>query len=215
METRFEKEIDLVLKKLADMGELAARSVEKALESLVEKNANIAREVIEEDKHIDQYMKDIESSCFRILLLDQPVASDFRKVGSALKMITDLERIGDYSVDIAEEVLSFPNEPYIKSLIDLPRMGACASSIVKKAVHSFITGNVDEARSLEKDDDRVDEYYKNIKQELITLMKGDEKNAEQAIIFMMIAKYLERIGDHAVNVGEWVDYSSTGTHLDS
>lgn len=213
METRFEKEIDVVLQKLAEMGELAAKSVEMALTALVKKDKDVAEEVIHDDKNIDLLMKDIESACFRILLLDQPVASDFRKVGSALKMITDLERIGDYSVDIAEEVVSFPNEPYIKALVDLPLMGNCASSMVKKAVNSFISGNVNEARSLEKDDDRVDEYYRNIKKELLSIIKDDEKKAEQSIIFMMIAKYLERIGDHAVNVGEWVDYSSTGTHL--
>lgn len=213
MESRFEREIDVVLQKLAEMGERAASSVEKALSALLEKNKEKAAIVIQEDKRIDQLMKDIEGSCFRILLLDQPVASDFRKVGSALKMITDLERIGDYSVDIAEEVLAFPDEPYIKSLFDLQKMGNCASSIVKKAVHSFLSLDVEEARSLEKDDDRVDEYYASIKQELLSLLRGDNKNAEQSIIFMMIAKYLERIGDHAVNVGEWVDYSSTGTHL--
>ncbi len=213
METRFEREIDVVLQKLAEMGELAAKSVEMALTALVKKDANIALEVIHDDKNIDILMKDIESACFRILLLDQPVASDFRKVGSALKMITDLERIGDYSVDVAEEVVAFPDEPYIKALVDLPLMGNCVSSMVKKAVNSFISGNIEEARSLEKDDDRVDDYYRNIKKELLNLIKDDEKKAEQSIIFMMIAKYLERIGDHAVNVGEWVDYSSTGTHL--
>ncbi len=213
MENRFEREISEVMEKLIEMGKYASFSVEKALRSLVDKDKQLAEEVVEEDKRIDNLMKDIENSCFRILLLDQPVAKDFRKVGSALKMITDLERIGDYSVDIAEEVISFPNEPYIKALIDLPKMGECASSMVEKAVDSFIKGDVEEARSLEKDDDRVDQYYKIIKEDLLRLIKKDERNAEQSIIFMMIAKYLERIGDHAVNVGEWVDYSSTGTHL--
>lgn len=212
MENRFEREIAAVLQKLTEMGELAARSVERALTSLVKRDLSLADEVINGDKDIDALMKDIENSCFRILLLDQPVAHDFRKVGSALKMITDLERIGDYSVDIAEEVLAFPNEPYIKELIDLPLMGNCVSSMVKKAVSSFIDSDVLAARSLEKDDDRVDMYYSNIKKELLGIIKKDDKKAEQSIIFMMIAKYLERIGDHAVNVGEWVDYSSTGTH---
>lgn len=213
METRFEKEIDVVMGKLARMGSLAAKSVENALLALVKKDKDIAQNVIEGDKEIDALMKDIETSCFRILLLDQPVAGDFRKVGSALKMITDIERIGDYSVDIAEEVIAFPNEPYVKAINDLPLMGECAASMVEKAVHSFVNCDVNKARELPKDDDRVDNYYLHIKKELISLIKKDEKNAEQSIILMMIAKYLERIGDHAVNVGEWVDYSSTGSHL--
>ncbi len=215
MENRFEREIAEIKNKLIEMGKLASLSVNKALTALTEKDTKLAQNVIEEDKRIDGLMKDIENGCFRILLLDQPVAKDFRTVGSALKMITDLERIGDYSVDIAEEVISFPDEPYIKALIDLPKMGECVSSMVEKAVSSFIKEDVVEARSLEKDDDRVDDYYERIKKDLLILIKKDESNAEQSIIFMMIAKYLERIGDHAVNVGEWVDYSSTGTHLDS
>lgn len=213
METRFEKEIDSVMAKLARMGSLAAKSVENALLSLTKRDKGIAQGVIEGDKEIDALMKDIETSCFRILLLDQPVAGDFRKVGSALKMITDIERIGDYSVDIAEEVIAFPDEPYVKAIVDLPKMGECAASMVEKAVHSFVKSDVKSARELSNDDDRVDGYYLQIKKELISLIKKDEKNAEQSIILMMIAKYLERIGDHAVNVGEWVDYSSTGSHF--
>lgn len=213
MENRFEREIDVVLQKLLEMGELASKSVQKALKALFNQDKDAAQKVVDDDKNIDLLMKDIESRCFRILLLDQPVAGDFRKVGSALKMITDLERIGDYSVDIAEEVIAFPKEERDYSYFVLPRMGECVGSMVKKAVHSFLMTDIEEARSLGKDDDRVDAYFAEMKKKLIEEIKKDEKGAESAIIFMMIAKYLERIGDHAVNVGEWVDYSLTGTHL--
>ena len=129
-------------------------------------------------------------------------------------MTTDLERIGDYCVDIAEEVLSFPDEPLVPDATKLLAMGNCVSSMVEKALESWEEKDVVLARSLAKDDDRVDRYFEEIKQDLIEILRSPNNTyADQTIVFMMVAKYLERMGDHAVNIGEWVDYSSTGSHL--
>ncbi|MDO5330272.1 MAG: phosphate signaling complex protein PhoU [Bacillota bacterium] len=212
MESRIEKQIQEVEGKLTRMGLLAEQAIEKAMDSLLNRDDELAKKVIEEDAHIDRLDKQIEDLSLRILLLDSPVSSDFLRVSAALKMITDLERIGDYAVDIAEEVISFPNEPYAKGLDDLTEMGNAAVSLVHEAVKTFINGDIDSARKLPEEDDKLDFLFLKIKKELLSLIKKKEDFADQAIIFMMIAKYLERIGDHAVNIGEWVDYGETGTH---
>lgn len=212
MESRIGRQIQEVEGKLTRMGLLAEQAIEKAMDSLLNRDDELAKKVIEEDAHIDRLDKQIEDLSLRILLLDSPVSSDFLRVSAALKMITDLERIGDYAVDIAEEVISFPNEPYAKGLDDLTEMGNAAVSLVHEAVKTFINGDIDSARKLPEEDDKLDFLFLKIKKELLSLIKKKEDFADQAIIFMMIAKYLERIGDHAVNIGEWVDYGETGTH---
>jgi phosphate transport system protein len=209
---RFDREIGSALEKLTKMSYLAEEAIDQTMEALKTRDKALAQKVIEGDQEIDRLDKEIEDQSFRILLLDQPVAGDFLRISSALKMITDLERIGDYAVDIAEEIVAFPDEPYIKEIIHLPLMGQYVIAMVHKAVRDFVNEDVASARTLARDDDKVDDLFLSIKKELIVLIKQKQENADQAIIFMMIAKYLERIGDHAVNIGEWVDYSLTGTH---
>ncbi len=210
MERRFDAEIKEVKIKLTKMSYMAMEAIGKSMKALASRDAELAQEVIARDRDINSLNKSIEDSALKILLLDSPVAGDFRNVSSALKMITDLERIGDYAVDIAEEVIAFPKEPYIKDLVDLPKMGQKAIAMVDKAIHSYVNSDPIEANSLDKDDDEVDKLYYKIKTELIEAIAEKKENAEQAILLMMIAKYLERIGDHAVNLGEWVEYASTG-----
>jgi phosphate transport system protein len=210
---RYQKEINDVFDRLTKMGFAAEKAITKALEALNERNLTLAHEVIVGDKEIDELEKEIESKSLKILLLDSPFASDFLEVSGALKMITDLERIGDYAVDIAEEVASFPkDEPYIKKLEHITLMGQIVVGMVGDGVRYYIGKDVQNARLLEKRDDKVDALFLHVKEELIEKIKEKAANADQAIIFMMIAKYLERIGDHAVNIGEWVDYSITGSH---
>ncbi len=144
--------------------------------------------------------------------MEHPVASDFRDVSAALKMITDLERIADQAADISEIALQFGDEAYVKKLEHIPLMAKLAIGMVKDGVQSYINRDLETARSLESRDDRVDELFETIKNDLVELIKKDAKTADQAILLMMIAKYLERIGDHAVNIGEWVEYSVTGYH---
>lgn len=212
-ESLYQNELDELAKSLTDMGHHSEIAIKKALKSLLERDVPLAKEVIAQDKEIDALMKSIEEKSLRILLLDAPYAKDFLQVSGTLKMITDLERIGDYASDIAEEVVSFPpNEPYIKKLEHITMMGEIVSSMVEDGVRYYVSQDVEKARELERRDDKVDALFLHIKEELINKIKEKAENADQAIILMMIAKYLERIGDHAVNIGEWVDYSVTGSH---
>ena len=176
------------------------------------RDTELAREVMQEDKNIDNTEREIEPDCLKILLMERPVASDFRDVSAALKMITDLERIADQAADISEISLQFGQEEFIKEPEHIAQMAKLAIGMVKDGVQSYINRDLETARGLDKRDDRVDELFETIKQDLIELIRRDPANADQAILFMMIAKYLERIGDHAVNIGEWVEYAVTGYH---
>ncbi len=209
---KYETELAEVFNKLIRMCRATEIAIEKSVSALVKKNREISEEVISEDKYIDGLEHEIEQDCLKILLMEHPVAGDFRDVSAALKMITDLERIADQASDISEIAWQFGEEEYIKEPEHIVQMTKYAVKMVKDGVQSYINRDLELARSLEKCDDKVDELFEKIKQDLIELIKKDGKNADQAILFMMIAKYLERISDHAVNIGEWVEYAVTGFH---
>ncbi len=209
---KYENELKYVFNKLIDMCRATENAIEKSITALVMRDKELSKEVIAEDKYVDNLEHEIEQDCLKILLMEHPVASDFRDVSAALKMITDLERIADQAADISEIALQFGDEAYVKKLEHIPLMAKLAIGMVKDGVQSYINRDLETARSLESRDDRVDELFETIKNDLVELIKKDAKTADQAILLMMIAKYLERIGDHAVNIGEWVEYSVTGYH---
>jgi phosphate transport system protein len=186
-------------------------AIEKCRVALVNRDFEIAKEVFEEDDEVDRLEREIEQSCLKILLMQQPVARDFREVSAALKMVTDLERIGDQARDIADIVMQFGEEEYIKKLEHIPQMMDIVIAMIKSGVQAYINRDLELARSLDKTDDKVDELFNTVMADLIALIKKNPDNAEQAIMLMMITKYLERIGDHAVNIGEWVEYAITGS----
>ena len=209
---KYEAELAQVFDKLVTMCRETERAIDRSITALVMRDAALSRAVIEEDKNIDRLEHEIEQDCLKILLMEHPVASDFRDVSAALKMITDLERIADQAADISELALGFGNEKYIKEPEHIAEMAKLATAMVKDSVESYINRDVELARSLDGCDDRVDELFETVKNDLVALIRLDGANADQAILFMMIAKYLERIGDHAVNIGEWVEYAATGYH---
>jgi len=210
--THYEKELKNVFDNLVIMCGHVEKAIEKCIKALTDRNDELAKEVFEEDKLIDRMERDIEQACLKILLMEHPVASDFREVSAALKMITDLERIGDQASDIAEITLQFGEEEYIKKVEHIPQMATIVIQMVRDSVQSYINRDVELARSLDKTDNKVDELFNTVMADLVALIKKNPDNAEQAILFMMITKYLERIGDHAVNIGEWVEYAITGNH---
>lgn len=208
---RYERELNIVFKKLIEMCRLVEEAIKNATDALLTRDRAKAEEVIKNDKVINGYERDIEKDCLNLLLLEQPVASDFRDVSATLKMITDLERIGDQATDISQLMLQFdPNTEYIKELKDLPIMSKLAIAMVHDSVQSYINRDLQLALGLHKRDDKVDDLFDAIKDELVVLIRKDAKNADQAVLLMMIAKYFEKIGDHAVNVGNWVAYALTG-----
>lgn len=209
---KYEEELNRVFNKLIKMCRATELAIEKSVGALVRRDKTISTEVIAEDKYIDGLEHEIEQDCLKILLMEHPVASDFRDVSAALKMITDLERIADQAADISEIALQFGDEAFIKEPEHIALMAKYAVAMVKDGVQSYVNRDIELARSLEKSDDKVDALFTRVKGDLVELIKQDGKNADQAILFMMIAKYLERIADHAVNIGEWVEYAVTGFH---
>ena len=213
MRNRFDKELDLLNNELIEMGSLVERAIENAVKTLITKDIEIAQKVIGSDDEIDNMEKTIENRCFKMLLQQQPVAGDLRLISSALKMITDIERIGDQAQDIAEITLMVANEAYIKDITHLPQMANATIKMVKESIDAFVNKDVELAKKVIEYDDVVDNLFNIIKDELINLIRENVENGEQAINFLMIAKYLERIGDHAQNIAEWVVFSITGKHI--
>ncbi|MCL2819726.1 MAG: phosphate signaling complex protein PhoU [Oscillospiraceae bacterium] len=208
----YEKELRSVTDNLVLMCRYIETAIEKSIGVLVERDASLADDVYEVDKLIDKMDRDIEQSCLRILMMENPVASDFREITAALKMITDLERIGDQAWDIADIATQFGDDEYIKKLEHIPQMGVIVIQMVKDGVQAYINRDLELARSLDKTDDKVDSMFSIVMDELIALIKENPDNVEQGVMLMMINKYLERIGDHAVNIGDWVEYAITGRH---
>jgi phosphate transport system protein len=212
---RYEKELKDVTDNLVLMCRHIETAIEQCVRSLTSRDFESAKEVYEEEKVIDAMEREIEQSCLRILLMEHPVANDFHEVTAALKMITDLERIGDQTRDIAEITTQFSGKEYIKRLEHIPQMALIVIQMVKDGVQAYINRDITLARSLDKTDHKVDTLFKVVTSDLIGLVKQNPDNAEQAMMLMMIAKYFERIGDHAVNIGEWVEYAITGRRVNS
>ena len=208
----FEEELAELKKQLVEMCRLTEQMLDDAIVALINRDRELGKSIAQADKRVDEYEMDIEKRCMRILLKQQPVAKDFREVSTALKMITDIERFGDQASDIGELVYTMPGDKYIKKLEHITAMGNLAVRMVRESVNSFIVCDENLADEVIKLDDKMDELFLTVKNELIELIKKDGKNGDQAIELMMVAKYLERIGDHAVNVAEWTKYNETGVH---
>ena len=212
MRNRFDEQLDLLNRELLEMGALIERSIRSATQALTSRDAAAAKLAIDADRDIDQKERDIESLCLKLLLQQQPVAKDLRLISAALKMITDMERIGDQAADIAGIVSYIADEPYIKELTHLPVMAEMAIQMVSGSLDAYVKKDVELARRVMAMDDKIDELFDIIKYELIRQIRSDASNGSQAIDFIMIAKYFERIGDHAQNIAEWVEYAMTGIH---
>ena len=208
----FEEELSGLKTELVEMCRLTEQMINNAITALVNRDRELGKSVGLADKRVDEYEMDIEKRCMRILLRQQPVAKDFREVSTALKMITDIERFGDQASDIGDLVYTMPGERYIKKLEHITAMGNLAEKMVRESVDSFISNNEALANEVIALDDKMDDLFLTVKKELIQLIKKDGANGDQAIELMMVAKYLERIGDHAVNVAEWTKYNETGVH---
>lgn len=205
-------ELEEINQKLLLMQKKVISAIQESINALLNKDSLLIEDTFRKEKEIDSLERDIEQECLKILLMEHPVAGDFREVSAALKMITDLERIGDNARDICEIALQFNGKTYIKRLEHIPEMAKNAIAMVKDSVQSYIDQDLELARGLDKRDDRVDDLFEIVKKDLILLIKLDSSSADDAIMILMIAKYLERIADHALNIGEWVDYCITGSH---
>jgi phosphate transport system protein len=215
MRVTFEEQLRLLNQELLEMGALVEHAIQSASEALIKQDVAEANQAITFDREVDQKERDIEALCLRLLLQQQPVAKDLRLVSAALKMITDMERIGDQAADISGLVIYLAGKPYIKPLEHLPQMAEAAIRMVSGSIDAFINKDLSLARDIIAMDDIIDDLFDTIKGELIALIQKGSDNGEQAIDLLMIAKYFERIGDHAQNIAEWAEYSITGVHKGS
>ncbi len=197
---------------LIQMGALCEDAISSAIQGFLENDPEIAKKVSDIEMEIDQFERDIERLCMRLLLMQQPVATDLRVVSSALKMISDLERIGDQAYDIADITKNNSFRDYGGKL-DIKEMAKATIGMVTDSVDSYVKQDLELAKKVAKEDDRVDELFLRVRAELLELIRKDSVDSEDAFDLLMIAKYLERIGDHAVNVSEWVIYAITGDHV--
>ena len=212
MRNRFDEQLQMLNNHLLEMGALIERSIENATQAMVDRDVEKAKSAIAADEEINQKEREIESLCFKLLLQQQPVAKDLRLISSALKMITDMERIGDQAADIAGIVSYIASEPEIKGLAHLSQMGQNAIIMVRGSLDAYVRKDLDLARTIMGMDDAIDGLFDIVKDELIAHIRSDASSGSQAIDLLMIAKYYERIGDHAQNIAEWVEYALTGKH---
>lgn len=211
MRNRFDQQLEELHLELMQMGSLCEDAISAAAKALFKENKEMADNCFAAEVEIDQKERDIESLCMKLLLQQQPVARDLRRISSALKMISDMERIGDQAADIAEITL-FIRDSDAKSKIHIQEMAAAASQMVTDSIESYVKNDLQLAYAVMEADDEVDRLFDKVKRELISLLGEKTGKEEVCIDLLMIAKYLERIGDHAVNIAEWVEYSITGIH---
>ena len=212
MRNRFDEQLEQLNNHLLEMGALIERSIENATQAMINQDVEAAKASVTADHEVDQKEREIEALCLKLLLQQQPVARDLRLISAALKMITDMERIGDQASDIAGIVSYIAREPYIKELVHLPQMGRNAIAMVRGSLDAYVNKDLDLARKVMSMDDAIDQLFDIVKDELIDHIRSDASAGSQAVDLLMIAKYYERIGDHAQNIAEWVEYALTGKH---
>ena len=215
LRSNFEKEIAMLNNDLIVMASLIEESIAKSMVVIRTGDGSLADEIILRDKEINSMEKTIESRCLTLLLRQQPVASDLRLISTALGMITDMERIGDHAKDISE-IVKYSAQRQIASLsTHIPQMAAKAIDMVKDSITAFVEKDVQKARETIGKDDEIDRLFDIVKEELTGIMRENVSDIEECLNTFMITKYLERIGDHAVNICEWVIYLVTGVHTDT
>lgn len=209
MRSRFDEQLEQLNKEMITMGALCENAIARSAKALVDGDSRLSESVSEFSAQIDHKEREIETLCLKLLLQQQPVAKDLRVISSALKMITDMERIGDQSADIAE-IIALANAKISDNTDSIRDMAVSVIKMVTDSIDAFVKQDISMAKAVIAYDDIVDEYFNKVKQTLIDRFSRPETDGEQAIDLLMIAKYFERIGDHAVNIAKWVLFSITG-----
>ena len=214
MRRNFDAQLDILNDSLIEMGKMVVGAISNAIKALMEQDVELANRIINSDDDIDHREKDIESQCLRLIMKQQPVARDLRHVSSIMQITTDLERIADHASDISELILLIAGKQFIKKLVNIPKMADETMKMVEGSIEAFVNRDLELAKSIIAHDDIVDNLFNVVKSTLIEMIKENADNGDQAIDLIMIAKYFERIGDHATNIAEWVIFSISGWHKD-
>ena len=213
MRSRFDQQLSLLNRALIEMGALCEEVIALAAKAVLTGDGSLAEKVAPLDREIDQKEREIENLCLKLLLSQQPVARDLRQISAALKMITDMERVGDHAADISEIALHLAGEPYISHLGHIEQMAKKTSVMLMDCMQAYVDKDIKKAVEIIRSDDVIDDLFLKVRSELVDLIRADANNADQAEDLLMVAKYFERIGDHATNIAEWVIFSITGEHL--
>lgn len=208
----FDKELQELHHAMLKMCTVVEEALINSVYALKNQDVKMAQAVQDGDDLIDKMEFDIEDKCLKLIALQAPMAKDLRFIATALKIITDLERIADHAVDIARITIRLADEKYIKELIDIPRMGEIATKMVKESIDAYVKQDIEKAKEVAKMDDEVDALHKQIFRELLLIMMEDPKKINQATNFLFVSKYLERIGDHVTNICERIIYTVTSEH---
>lgn len=207
----FDAELKLLKEDLYEMARLIEVAIEKTMIAFETQDEILAKEIIQGDRIVNDIEKSIEARCLSLIIKQQPVARDLRIVTTALKVVTDMERIGDHAADIAELILREKREHIYDLIKHIPDMGKATKQMVHDAVEAFTTINVEKAREIIKQDDIVDDLFDKVKLEVANILKTSSEQVDQCVDILMIAKYFERIGDHVVNICEWTEFHETGS----
>ena len=213
MRSKFDEQLALLNRDLTKMGSLCEEALALAAKALANADGQTAAKIAPIDSEIDQMERTIESLCLKLLLQQQPVARDLRQISAALKMITDMERIGDHAADISEMTVWIHGENYVTHLNLLEEMAKAVTVMLVGSIDAFVCKNLKQAEEVIAKDDIVDDLFLKVKEEVIQMLRESDGSGEEAADLLLIAKYFERIGDHATNISEWVIYSITGKHV--
>lgn len=212
MRIHFDEQLDQLNKEIINMGSLIEQAIGMAVEALIKQDVDKAKKAMEFDEEVDHQEKVIETLCLKLLLQQQPVAKDLRVISAALKMITDMERIGDHASDISDLAIQLSGLPHIEQLTHIEQMAKETMVMLIQGLEAYVERNYEKAEEVIAHDDIIDDLFAKVKQELIDIIQKNSDCAGQAADLLMVAKYFERIGDHATNIAEWVIFSITGKH---
>lgn len=207
MRRRFDEQLNMLNEELIHMGTMIETAIQKSIDALLKQDTELAKKIMKDDEDVDREQKKIENLCFTLLMQQQPVASDLRVISAAMKMVTDMERIGDHAADISEITLLLAKKTYTQNLELIRKMASETMFMLIHSIEAYVEMDMEKAKGVIAHDDVVDELYVQAKQDLIDLIHKDKNNGEQAADLLLIAKYFERIGDHATNIAEWVIFS--------
>lgn len=207
MRSKFDEQLHLLNQEMMQMGSMIEDSIQKAINALIDQNVELAKKIMDNDTQIDHEQKKIENLCFNLLMQQQPVAKDLRVISAAMKMVTDMERIGDHAADISEMTILMSKTKYIPNLEHINRMASETVQMLIRSIEAYVEKDMKKAVDVIASDDVVDDLFDKNKAELIEQIQREPQSAESAADMLMVAKYFERIGDHATNIAEWVEFA--------
>ena len=207
MRTKFDEQLNQLNQELMHMGTMIEEQIQKAVVAFMKQDTELARIIMDNDTDVDREEKKIENICFNLLMQQQPVARDLRTISAAMKMVTDMERIGDHAADISEMTILIADNTYVKQLDHIQKMASETVQMLMKSIQAYVDKDMETAKAVIKNDDVIDELFLEVKQDLIAMIHANADCGEQATDLLMVAKYFERIGDHATNIAEWVIFA--------